>query len=106
MWGELSDRPKFCLDLNGEYFVLNTTFFMTGEHLAFLLGILNSKMSEYAFSHIGTTSGMGTTRWLKYTIEQLLVPVPDEDFESRFSDKVLALVKAYEDGSDTSKLES
>lgn len=106
IWGEISDHPKFSLDRFGEFAAEATTFFMTGDHLPYLLGILNSKFSDYAFSHIGTTTGMGTTRWKKYTIQQLPVPVPDEDFEAKFSEKVLALVKAHEEGSDTVMLES
>jgi len=42
---------------------------MTGENLKYLLGILNSKLSEWYFHLIGTTTGMGTNRWKKYKIE-------------------------------------
>ena len=48
---------------------------MTGKSLLYLLGFLNSKVSEYFFSKIGTTTGVGTVRWKKFTIEQLYVPV-------------------------------
>jgi len=47
---------------------------MTGSSLLFLLGYLNSKVSEYFFSKVGTTTGVGTVRWKKFTIEQLSVP--------------------------------
>ena len=30
-------------------------------------------MSEWLFSKVGTTTGVGTIRWKKYTIEQLIV---------------------------------
>lgn len=79
VWGEISDRTKFCLDYNGEFYCEATTFLMTGESLPFLVCYLNSSLSEYLFSLIGTTTGVGTVRWKKFKIEQLYIPkcVPD-----------------------------
>ena len=74
VWGEISDRTKFCYDDRGKFFPEATTFFMTGKHLKYLLFILNSSLSEYLFSKIGTTTGVGTIRWKKFKIENLLVP--------------------------------
>jgi hypothetical protein len=74
MWGEISDKTKFCIDLSGEYVPEATTFLMTGNDLQYLLGFLNSSLSEYFFSTTGTTTGIGTIRWKKYKIEQLPVP--------------------------------
>ena len=74
IWGEISDRSKFCYDEKGEFYCEATTFFMTGEISTFLLCYLNSKISEYLFSKIATRTGMGTTRWKKYKIEKLPVP--------------------------------
>lgn len=69
IWGEISDKPKFTFE-KGDYYQEATTFIMTGENLKFILGILNSKLSEWYFHLIGTTTGMGTNRWKKYKIEQ------------------------------------
>ena len=70
IWIELSDEPKFALAEN--IFSMNTVFFMTGEHILHLLGLLNSQLIKWYFKHcIGTTSGVGTNRWLKYTIEKI-----------------------------------
>ena len=74
VWGEISDKPKFAYD-NGEYYAEATTFLMTGENLKYLLAILNSKVSEWYFNQISTTTGMGTNRWKKYKIE--LLPIKD-----------------------------
>ena len=73
LWGELSDAPKFSYDENG-FYPEATLFFMTGEKLKYLLAILNSKVGEWYFNQISTTSGMGTNRWKKYKIEQLPIP--------------------------------
>ena len=74
IWGEISDKPKFALDKKGEYSIVNTVFMMTGENLSYLITFLNSKLSEYYFSQIATTTGVGTVRWLTYKIE--LLPIP------------------------------
>ena len=77
IWGEISDKPKFAIDVEGIYTPEATTFMMTGEHLKYLLCFLNSTLSEYYFAKIGTTTGMGTLRWKKYLIETLPVPKID-----------------------------
>jgi adenine-specific DNA-methyltransferase len=75
IWGELSDKPKFALDESGEFYPEATLFFMVGKDLKYLLAILNSRLSEWYFNQITTTSGMGTNRWKKYKIE--LLPIKD-----------------------------
>ena len=69
-WIELTDEAKFAYCEN--MIVLNTVFFLTGEKLFDILGMLNSTLILFYFRNcLGTTSGVGTNRWLKYTIEQL-----------------------------------
>jgi len=95
IWGEISDKPKFAYDDN-KYFAEATTFLMTGEKLKFLLAILNSKVSEWYFNLIGTTTGMGTNRWKKYKIELLPIKVPSVEQENEIEnivDKIIALKK-------------
>jgi hypothetical protein len=75
VWGEISDKPKFSIDLDGEFVPEATTFLMVGGHLKYLLCYLNSSLSEYFFSKYGTTTGMGTLRWKKYLIELLPIPI-------------------------------
>ncbi|AKP51540.1 class I SAM-dependent DNA methyltransferase [Cyclobacterium amurskyense] len=95
LWGEISDKPKFAFDDSG-YYAEATTFLMTGEKLKFLLAILNSKVSEWYFNLIGTTTGMGTNRWKKYKIELLPIIVPSESEEKeikRLVEKILTTKK-------------
>ena len=81
VWIELSDNPKFALTQN--MISANTVFFLTGEHILHLLALLNSKLITWYFHHcIGTTSGVGTNRWLKYTIEQIPISSPNTEIES------------------------
>lgn len=70
VWIELSDESKFALC--DDMIPLNTVFFLTGNHLNHILGLLNSKLIHWYFTNcLGTSSGVGTNRWLKYTVEQL-----------------------------------
>lgn len=95
IWGEISDKPKFAFDDN-KFFAEATTFLMTGEKLKFLLAILNSKVSEWYFNLIGTTTGMGTNRWKKYKIELLPIKEPSSAQENEIVNlvnKIIAVKK-------------
>jgi hypothetical protein len=91
VWGEISDKPKFALDYDGTYYPEATTFILTGDHVEYLFAILNSKISEWFFSTIGTTTGVGTVRWKKFTIEQLLVISPDNKTIEKMKNLIYAL---------------
>jgi len=107
IWGEISDKPKFAFD-DEKYFAEATTFLMTGEKLKFLLAILNSKVSEWYFNLIGTTTGMGTNRWKKYKIELLPIKIASQDQEKEIEilvNQILA-IKKQNSLSDTRDLEN
>ena len=97
IWGEISDKTKFAIDLEGKFFNEATTFLMVGKSLLFLVGYLNSKVSEYFFSKIGTTTGVGTVRWKKFTIEQLLVPRLNNDDQMTIEKLVLKIISSFND---------
>ncbi len=78
IWGEISDNPKFAFD-NGNYMQDVTTFLLTGAETKYLLAFLNSQLSLYFFSTIGTTTGVGTVRWKKYKMEQFSIPLPTQE---------------------------
>ncbi len=84
VWGDISDIPKFALDAKGESFCSNTVYFMTGSSLEFLFCYLNSPLSEHLFSKIGSSTGVGTTRWQSFTIEQLFAPRITPKIENEF----------------------
>nr|AGS52517.1 putative type IIS restriction/modification enzyme [uncultured bacterium contig00005] len=75
VWGEISDLPKFAYD-DGAYMQEATTFLMIGHDLKYLLAFLNSQLSMYFFSKIGTTTGVGTVRRKKFKLEEFPIPQP------------------------------
>jgi len=96
VWGEISDQPKFAFD-DSSYYAEATTFLMTGEKLKYLLAILNSRLSEWYFNQISTTTGMGTNRWKKYKIEMLPIKKPTETEElllEKLVDQILNIKKS------------
>ena len=67
---------------------------MTGKHLEYLLSFLNSPVSKYFFStNIATTSGVGTIRWLKYTVETLPIPKPNAEILDKMATMMSSLDK-------------
>ena len=74
IWIELSDRNKFSYSNKGEY-ILNSSWMIVGPNLKALLGVMNSSVVNFYFKFISNSSGMGTTQWRKYAVEN--IPVPD-----------------------------
>ncbi len=105
VWMDLSDVPTFAYD-NNMQFANNTVYFMTGnENLLFLLGYLNSKIATYLFSQIGSTSGVGTTRWQAFTMERLLIPRITSDIQSKVAKLAEHILTAKKDNPNASTLE-
>ena len=77
----MTDESKFALSTDG-IIPLNTVFFMVGQHIKYLLAVINSSLIHWYFQHtLGSTSGAGTNRWLKYTVECIPVPLIQDDTE-------------------------
>ena len=89
MWGEISDKAKFAFDKEGLFVAPNSVFMLLGSSLPELTAYLNSDLAEYAFSTMGTTTGMGTVRWQKQKVE--LIPVPQ--FNPQVCEDLKSLMK-------------
>ncbi|NUO20419.1 Eco57I restriction-modification methylase domain-containing protein [bacterium] len=76
VWIVLSDKPKFAYDIEG-FFTNDSTFFMVGNNLKYMLAVLNSSLTEWYFSALAPTSGMGTTMWKKAYLEN--IPIKEAD---------------------------
>ena len=99
VWGEISDRSKFAFEAYGSFIPEATTFLMVGSDLSYLLCVLNSPLSEWFFSKVGTTTGVGTVRWKKYTIHELLIPFVNVKLRQLFQQ----IVEKYVIGNITSE---
>jgi hypothetical protein len=91
---DLSDVPTFAYDDNAQ-FTNNTVYFLScGTNILFLLGYLNSSIATYLFSKIGSTSGVGTTRWQAFTIKRLLIPYTASNKQSQIAALVERILTA------------
>ena len=103
-WMDLTDRGRFAHE-NGGMFCVNTAFMMTGQALKYLCAVLNSKLITWFMSQTALNSGMGVTRWIGHTVEQ--IPVPKVTAEKQCLmvgqvDRILT-TKVADPAADTSK---
>ena len=101
VWIELTDSPNFMLDIDG-YYINNTIFFMTGEHLKYITAFLNSRVCEWYFDKICATSGVGTRRWIKMYIDLIRIPYPSDTSNIQIDEIVDKIHENKRFGLDTS----
>ena len=76
VYSEIVREPQFYLDTAGEYLVEATAFLLTGEHLAYLIKLLNSRVLAYIYQHFYAGGGLGEGgyRYKKAFLQQLPLP--------------------------------
>ncbi len=75
VWQELAQGAQFAYDINGEFFISNTGYILTGNKLKYVLGYLNSKLNEVIYSKWYCTKlGSSGIRWLNQHV--LEIPIP------------------------------
>lgn len=88
IWKEISASASFCYD-DENYYLPNTSYFLLGEDLYFLLGVLNSSLSDFYFFQITPQIAGGSKRYTKQYVELLRIP----NFESSLKNKISTIVK-------------
>lgn len=104
VWAELSDKPKFTLDVDG-FYPNKTLFFMVGANLKYLVSILNSSLILWYFEQCAAKSGMGTTLWSKNKVEEIPVPQIENNSRKKFDTIVDKVLNAKINHKDSSALE-
>ena len=106
-WMDLTDKGRFAYTKE-EMFCNNTVFTMSGKSLKYLCAVLNSNMAYWFMRNTALTSGMGTTRWVVFTVETIPIPQITADEQRpfiRLVDNILA-VKADDPTADTGEWEA
>ena len=106
VWIELVDRGRFAYDATGTL-CLNSAYIMNGDSLKYLCAFLNSKLITWFMDSSALNSGMGTTRWVKFTVGRLPIPKLSEENQQpviELVDDILA-AKAANEKADTSAAE-
>jgi len=109
VWQEMSFEPSFAYD-DKKFYTNQTSYIITGENLKFILGILNSKISNWYMQNISYSLSEGARRWIKQYVEQIPIPplTPQNQAIAKqiitFVDQILSTKKQNPEA-DTSKLE-
>lgn len=72
-WIDLTERGRFAYDA-GEIFCVNTAFMISGKAIKYLCAVLNSRLTTWFMGNTALNSGMGVTRWILHTVEEIPVP--------------------------------
>ena len=80
VWNREAAISSFCMDYNG-CAIMDTTCFMTGQHLKYLLGVLNSKCCRFMLRNSPRLTN-GDRQISIATLEALKIPIPNTKTES------------------------
>ena len=104
-WIDLTEEGRFAYD-DGEMFCVNSAYMLTGNSLKYLCAVLNSTPVTWFMQNSALNSGMGTTRWVKFTVDRIPIPVIDSAAQQPFIQAVNAIQDAVRTGTDTTILEA
>ena len=106
-WMDLTEQGRFAYDPDG-MFCVNSAFMISGQSIKYLCALFNSKLITWFMHNTALNSGMGTTRWVMFTVERLPIPQisPTEQRPSiRLVDSILT-AKAANPKADTTEQEA
>ena len=105
-WIDLTERGRFAYD-DGEMYCANTAYVLTGPSIKYLGAVLNSSLITWYVKNTALNSGMGTPRWVKFTVERLPIPKIPAANQRPFVRLVDAILeaKAADPNADTDHLE-
>ena len=81
---------------------------MTGSGIKYLCAVLNSTMATWFMRNTALNSGMGVTRWIKHTVEQIPIPTIPATQQKPFIKLIdhILQAKATNPSADTRALEA
>ncbi len=104
-WIDLTEQGRFAYD-NGEMFCVNSAYMLTGNSLKYLCAILNSTLVTWFMQNSALNSGMGTARWVRFTVDRIPIPMINAADQKPFTEIVDKIQHALTTRSDTATLES
>jgi len=105
IWKRIGSILRFCYDETGAY-SLDSTCIATGEHLKYLVALLNSKLIDKELNRYAPKTGTGDLIISVQALEPLKIPIPTEEQEKPFIALVDQILEAKKQNLDTSPLES
>ena len=103
-WIDLTEQGRFAYN-EGEMFCVNSAYMMTGDSIKYLCAVLNSSLVTWFMRNSALNSGMGTTRWVRFTVDHIPVPILDTASQQPFIRAVEKIQRASRIGADTTDAE-
>ena len=104
-WIDLTEQGRFAFDYS-EMFCVNSAYMMTGDSMKYLCAVLNSTLVTWFMRSSALNSGMGTTRWVRFTVDRIPVPRIDPMRQRPFIHLVDKILHARSARTDTLALEA
>lgn len=104
-WIDLAEKGRFAHD-DQEMFCVNSAYMLTGNNLKYLCAVLNSTLITWFMKNSALNSGMGTTRWIRFTVDRIPIPTIDVNSQQPFIRTVDAIHDALRTGSIITSLEA
>jgi len=107
VWPLTADRWGFALD-EGRHYLASGSFMLTSTDtdLMFILGLLNSRMMKYYFTHTGVMTAGGAFTLKKATIERLPMRLGGESNDIARAARTITKLLSTNPSADTAVLES
>lgn len=96
VWKRVGSILRFSFDDNGKL-ALDSTCFATGNHIKYLVAVLNSKMGKYLMKDSPKT-GTGDLLISVQAIEPLKIPIPDSATEKIIEKTVNIILQSIKNG--------
>ena len=106
-WIDLTEYGRFAYD-DSNLFCANSAYMMTGASIKYLCAVLNAKLITWYMRNTALNSGMGTPRWVRFTVERLPIPQISSEMQRTFIVLVDEILKCKEadPSADTDAVES
>ena len=105
IWKRIGSILRFCYDETGAY-SLDSTCIATGDHLKYLVALLNSKLINKKLNRYAPKTGTGDLIISVQALEPLKIPIPTEEQEKPFIALVDQIIEAKKQNCNISTLES
>ena len=104
-WIDLTEQGRFAYD-DSEMFCVNSAYMMTGDSIKYLCAVLNSTLATWFMRSSALNSGMGTTRWVRFTVDRIPIPKIHAMRQRPFIECVDEILHARNARTDTLELET
>ena len=100
IWKRIGSKLRFCYDETG-FCSLDSTCIATGNHLKYLVGVLNSKLIENELNRFAPKTGTGDLIISVQSLLPLQIPIPTVEQELRMTALVDMIISQKQKGEDS-----